>query len=996
METNDAIRLLAIGDKSANLTAMSALVRDALPRTIVLTATSGLAGIELAAAEDPDVILLDIVMPGMDGFEVCRRLKADQLLRSIPVVFLTALRTDRESRVQALEAGAEAFLSKPLDEQELVAQVRAMAKLKAAHRLQRLEKEELAALVAQRTHELEQELAERKRAKDTLRESEQKFQKTFHSSPVALSLTTLEDDRFLDVNAALLRMLERDREEVLGHTSVELQVWMEPEERAAIVAQLNQHGSMHNVDLKVRAKSGAIRDILWSVEQVVIGGEICLLASALDITDRKQIEETQAFLAQTSRPTNEAFFNSLARYLAQSLGMDFVCIDRLEGDGLTARTVAVWCDGQFADNVTYALPDTPCGQVVGKRVCCFPANVRQLFPRDLVLQELRAEGYAGVTLWSHVGRPIGLIAVIGRSPLANRSLVETTLQLVAVRAAGELERQQTEESLRDSETRHRLLVEHLDAGVVVHAPDTSLRFANPMASRLLGLTQDEMFGRRAPDPSWGFFREDGTRLPVEEYPVERVLATLEPISGQVVGVNRPRTNDRVWVLVSGYPVFHENHALEQVVISFVDITDRKRAEENLRAANTQLEQSLARAQELAVQAEAATRAKSEFLANMSHEIRTPMNGVIGMTGLLLETELNAEQQRYVETTRSCGEALLALLNDILDFSKIEAGKLKLELLDFDLRDLLESFATPLAMRAKSKGIEFVCAIEPDVPSWVCGAPDRLRQILINLAGNAVKFTEQGWVSVHASLISEKATEAMVRFSVRDTGIGIPPEHQELLFQKFAQADTSMTRRYGGTGLGLAISKKLTELMAGEIGVNSQVGAGSEFWFTVPLGKPAQPKSLTDGATEPAGTLRHPRGTLPAVHRQGARILVAEDNVVNQDVALGILHKLGLRAEAVADGAEAVEVLRHLPYDLVLMDVQMPEMDGLEATRIIRDPQSLVLDHQIPIVAMTAHAMLGDREHCLHTGMNDYITKPVSPHSLAEALNKWLPPEDSGP
>ena len=840
------VKLLAIDDNQDNLTTLKAVVRDVLPGCTLLTALDGAHGMERARTEDPDVILLDIVMPGMDGFEVCRRLKADELLRSIPVVFLTALRTDRESRVQALEAGAEGFLSKPLDEQELVAQVRAMAKLKAANRLQRLEKEELAALVIQRTHELEQELAERKRAEDTLkrserrfrtvsrlssdfayscvrtaagayvvdwitdtfyaltgfsegelrasrcwmtltqpadgdaameplrrlqpgecdtqdvrivtkdgriltvtnhleceadptvpggmrvygaaqditerkraeeqlRESEQKFQKTFHSSPVALSLTTVEDGCFLDVNAALLRMLERDREEVLGHTSVELQVWLQPEQRAAIVAQLKQHGTVHDVDLKVRAKSGDIRDILWSAEQVVLGGEICLLASALDvterkqaetslreseerfrgfienandfvyaltpdgrftymspnwrelmeepaaaaigqslerylhpddvplcreflqrvgnttkplggldyrvvrpdgsirwhcskgsacrdekghligylgiardITERKQIEETQAFLAQASGPTNDAFFNSLARYLARSLGMDFVCIDRLEGDGLTARTVANWCDGQFADNVTYALPDTPCGQAVGKLVCCFPANVRQLFPRDLVLQELRAESYAGVTLWSHVGRPIGLIALIGRSPLANRSLVEATLQLVAARAAGELERQQVEESLRDSETRHRLLVENLNAGVVVHAPDTSIRFANPMAARLLGLTQDEMVGKRAPDPSWGFFQEDGTRLAVEEYPVARLLATLKPISGQVVGVNRPRTNDRAWVLVSGYPIFRENHVLEEAVISFVDITERKRAETALRESEERL------------------------------------------------------------------------------------------------------------------------------------------------------------------------------------------------------------------------------------------------------------------------------------------------------------------------------------------------------------------------------------------------------------------------
>lgn len=379
------------------------------------------------------------------------------------------------------------------------------------------------------------------------------------------------------------------------------------------------------------------------------------------------------------------------------------------------------------------------------------------------------------------------------------------------------------------------------------------------------------------------------------------------------------------------------------------------------------ESTLVEARENAVQA---NRAKGEFLAKMSHEIRTPINGVIGIAALLKETNLSPEQKHYVEIIRSSGDSLLTLVNDILDLSKAEAGKIDLESVDFGIHQMISDVERTLEFAAKKNGLEIHTKFSPDTPDFVFGDPTRLRQVLVNLVSNAIKFMSQGNIQILVSKDSEIGDQVSVIFEVMDSGIGIPKEALSRMFKAFSQADNTTTRRFGGTGLGLSISKHLVHLMGGEIGVKSTQGVGSNFWFRIPFKKSATVASKHSGQVE----------TEAIIAKRSLRILLAEDNSVNQLIAVKMLNKVGHTVVVAANGNEVIDALRVASYDLILMDCQMPEMDGYMATQTVRNSQTLTCN-SIPIIAMTANATAGDREKCLAAGMDSYVSKPVTLHDL---------------
>jgi PAS domain S-box-containing protein len=970
----------------------------------------------------------------------------------------------------------------------------------------------------------------RRCAMAALSESEERHRTLIQNLPMGLYRSTPEPDgRFLMANPALVHMLGHEsEEEFLSIPAADH--WVNTQARVAYSERLSQLGELVAEEIQMRRRDGSV---VWAAVTAKVVRDECgsVIFDGMfeDITDRKLREEERQRQEERIRrqqsslldvATHSAMVSGdlsaatqvITEAVSSTLGIERVSIwllsddrQRLECEDLFVRSERVQSPEpslNVKDSPRYfealeagwaivaddALTDARIGEFTDTYLV--PHGITSLLDAPLrmsgqVIGVICAEHVGEARTWS--GDEIAFVGSIA-DQVTN-----------ALMSHG---RHQAEIRVQAAHDYLQTVIDTAATAIFTVDPEQRITSVNEAFCTVTGFEPDDVLGQHC-----------GV---LKGHPCTEVCDLFDPGRTKPLRLRQcsihSRDGRRLTIIKSAEVLRDASGAITGGVESFADVTELVEARQA---------------------AETAASAKSDFLANMSHEIRTPMNGIIGMTGLLLDTELDEEQRQFAETVHMCADSLLVIINDILDFSKIEAGKLDMEVLGFDLQTALDELLDMVAHRAAEKNLELICQLSPEVPTLLRGDPGRLRQVLLNLANNAVKFTEKGEILITADLRGETETHATVEFAVIDTGIGIPKDRLDCLFQSFSQVDASTTRRFGGTGLGLAISKRLVELMGGEIGVESEEGQGSRFHFNLEIEKQRDVKrtqdrlshvDLTDllvlvvddnetnrchlctllsrwgcspsavaGGEEALVALREraasaepfqvvlsdmqmpgmsgemlgkaikadprirdvamvmltsmgrrgdaarmreigflaylmkpikqsqlydclvtmlgseaesesdeeraliTRHSLAEKSRQRVRILLAEDNVVNQRVALRILSKLGHHADAVANGAEAVAALDSIPYDIVLMDVQMPEMDGLAATAEIRRREDG--KRHTPIIAMTAHAMKGDRDRCLESGMDDYLTKPVKPAVLREMISKWLPsqvpqPEDS--
>ncbi len=786
------------------------------------------------------------------------------------------------------------------------------------------------------------------RARHGIATSENRYRSMFHTSPDPVSISAMSDGRVLDVNDAFERTIGLRRADIIGRGWSDLGIWADSNDQARLMAGLAANGYCRDFEARLVRGNGESLDCLISASRVELDGEACLLSIARDVTERNR--------AEAALREQEEFF----RLIAENIG-DFIAVLDLDGRRLYnspsyQRFFGEARDLRGTDSFADIHPDDQ------SRVRqAFKETVRTGIGQELEYRFLRAD----CSIREMESRGFAIRDASGQ------------VERVVVVARDITERQEQESRIVELLQEQKLIFDNAHVGILLLRNRRILKcnqriadmfgFAN--ASELIGKSTEVFYG--SPEQFMASGREGYSQL------ANQGFANFETEM-------RHQDGSHIWVIQTGRPLDPDSVLDSASIWVYTDITARKLAEAELEQHRHHLEELVySRTAELAEArdaAEAANRAKSVFLANMSHELRTPMNGIMGMTSLALRSASDPTQIDWLKKGMNAAQHLLAVINDILDISQIEARRMILEEENFSLARVFEDTVELQSLPARAKRLVLASELDRSLPAQLCGDATRLKQILLNFVGNAVKFSERGRITLRARTVEQDSRGVLLRIEVDDQGIGISPAQQARLFHAFAQADDSMTRKYGGTGLGLVISKRIANLMGGEVGVISDEGRGSLFWVTVRLRRGCADKD-PESAVEP-GQVR----ALLAREFAGARILVAEDEPVNCEVEVGMLADVGLVADVAHNGEQAVQMARDGRHALILMDVQMPVMNGLDAARAIRRLPGL---SSVPILALTANAFEGDREACLAAGMNDHIAKPVTPEKLYGILLQWL-------
>ncbi|MBF0461351.1 MAG: response regulator [Magnetococcales bacterium] len=1014
--------ILVVDDTQEYLHYLAGILQDA-GYTVHLARTAA-AALAFCQFVIPDLVLLDVKLPDMNGFDVCRQLKAMHATVNLPILFMSGL-TDTTYKVKGFKVGGVDFINKPFVLQEVLVRVETHLALSRSL-LETVEKN--TALAQEIECRKQQEAREQKQAHDALRLSESRFQIAFETAAHGMALVS-PTGRWLAVNPALCTILGYAEPELLA---TDFQSITHPDDLHINQAYLQQllAGTIAHFHSEKRylRKDGHVVWVLLSVAMVrdVAGLPVHFVTQVLDISARKAadvallstknqlemqidcINRIQRLFIEENDPA--VVFDTLLVEILRLTASTHGFIDKVRRDAqgaiylqtLAISTAAGGQAGKMRDAQNHAgshfthlrngySDQILTGQFVIANALHEDPQGCHLPPGHPPIQAFlgipikRGEEIVGVLGLANrpAGYDLALIAYLepmlsacahiieGYRNLKKRVAVEKSLRRANTLLIQEIkEREQTQAALQQERDKLREITATLAEGLYVLDREGVITLINPTALTILGWREAEVLGHSS-HALFHHTRPDGSPYPAEACLLREVLN-----HGQVITADEEwfwrRDGSRLPVAIIAAPIRRAGEICG-VVVSFRDISHYK-----------QIEAELSQAKQ---RAEAAAQAKSDFLSTMSHEIRTPMNGLLGMADLLLRTPLTKQQHHYVQTIHRSGRTLLRIINDILDLSKIQAGQMRLELLQFDLDEVIHDIIDMFAEHIKNKGLAMQATLCDGVPLHLLGDPHRLSQILFNLLGNASKFTEEGSIQLSVAVTEERAVDVLLCFRVTDTGIGIAPEYQKQMFQPFSQEDSSISRRFGGTGLGLTITQKLVSMMDGDLGVDSVPGQGSTFWFTARFGKQQEKdrKELLIWQT----TQQPP--TADNVQFAG-RVLLVEDNQVNQEVAVATLEIFGCQVTVACNGQRALTLAREAspPFDAIFMDCEMPILNGFAATRRLRQWESETGQPHTPIIALTAHVLEQSRQQCQEAGMDDYLRKPFSQADLGATLSRWLP------